>query len=575
MPLPHAHQVLWFLGIFLGLWALSVILRSPRRKPGGSTAAAAPAPVPTPTRPRPTLVSAQHSRRLGLALLPVSLAIVIAGSALRRWVYYGDTLDDAWTFWDIAGLAGLVFAAILLTRALIGDRAKGRDRCPACWYDMSGSAAAGRLTCPECGHVSKTPADLRRARRSKPFIAFAAILLLISLWLPRLDDARKHGWKMLIPTAVMIAFMDHLPENWIVDNWQATDESVLSARLRASTTPKYLKSWAKRRVEARYEHPASFEQFTRASLLWYSALTTVPPVTERQAEILVQTAMAEDPGIAQSAYQGLFETSRQKRPLTAFLDTVAPRYADLIASRLRADTFEEFYRAASLAFYAKIPDNELIPSSTRWIHDPGITVNQRSQVMGLLSPFVTTDPSVERLILDLPSKVAPEHREQAWIAIASMASYAEITPAIHDALIDQLSGSISPKQRWHTFYPILEGPSADPSTAAGILAKARADPVYFRATFDAFDKYFFGDAGPVFDLHNQILTLALQSPDPALVAVAVQRAAIVRGSVARVDHVRAALRNLADHPDPAVAKTAREIIDWYEASAENPANAPR
>jgi hypothetical protein len=575
MPLPHAHQVLWFLGIFLGLWALSVILRSPRRKPGGSTAAAAPAPVPTPTRPRPTLVSAQHSRRLGLALLPVSFAIVIAGSALRRWVYYGDTLDDAWTFWDIAGLAGLVFAAILLTRALIGDRAKGRDRCPACWYDMSGSAAAGRLTCPECGRISKTRADLRRARRSKPLIAFAAILLLISLWIPRLDDARKHGWKILIPTAVMIALIDHLPEDWIVDKWPANDESVLSARLLAPTTPKYLKNWAKDRVEARYTHPASYEQFTRAGLLWYHISSSPRPATERQAEVLVQAAMSEDPTIAQSAYSALFGTSRMEIPPSSFLDTVAPRYADLIASRLRADTFEEFYRAASLAFYAKIPDIELIPSSTRWIHDPGITVNQRSQVMGLLSPFVTTDPSVERLILDLPSKVVPEHREQAWIAIAGVASYAEITPAIRDALIEQLSSSIPEMLRWRIIWSLLQGPSADSKTSPLLVSKAQSDPQYLAETYRATWKANLEDSGPAFDFRNHILTLALQSTDPEIVRVAVHHAAMIRGSVARIDHVRAALRNLADHADPAVAKTAREIVDWYETPAENPVITPR
>jgi hypothetical protein len=574
MPLPHAHQVLWFLGIFLGLWALSVILRSPRRKPGGSTAAAAPAPVPTPTRPRPTLVSAQHSRRLGLALLPVSLAIVIAGSALRRWVF-GDTLNDAWTFWDIAGLAGLVFAAILLTRALIGDRAKGRDRCPACWYDMSGSAAAGRLTCPECGHVSKTPADLRRARRSKPLIACAVVLALASLWIPRIHDARERGWKMLIPTAMLIALIDHAPEHWIVDTWPADDASTLSRRLADGETPAYLKRWAKERVKARYEHPASYEQFKRLRPLSLHLLTWPQVATPRQTEVLVQAVMSEDPSIASAAWNDLFHRRRELPSYREHLSLVAPLHADLIARRLHSDEFEEFFRALSLSSDAGMTENDLITICTRWIQKPSITMEQASRIVPMLAHHVASDPVIEATILRLPHQFDPLQRDEAWYSIAAIASYAKITPAIRDALLQRLSVSISHRLRWQIVWSLIQGPSADPATRAMLLAKAQSDPVYLRDTFDASTRNYVEDTGPAFDLRNHILTIALQSPDPGLLRDAVQYAAANRGSVARIDHVRDALRNLSTHPDPEIVKTAREIIDWYETPAEKPAEAPR
>ena len=38
--------------------------------------------------------------------------------------------------------------APLLVWAMFGDRARGRRRCPRCWYDMSGATL---LKCPECG----------------------------------------------------------------------------------------------------------------------------------------------------------------------------------------------------------------------------------------------------------------------------------------------------------------------------------------------------------------------------------------------------------------------------------------
>lgn len=50
----------------------------------------------------------------------------------------------------VSALAWLVMGGgvVLLGRALLWDRARGRRRCPKCWYDMSG---VDSLRCPECG----------------------------------------------------------------------------------------------------------------------------------------------------------------------------------------------------------------------------------------------------------------------------------------------------------------------------------------------------------------------------------------------------------------------------------------
>src|SRR6266478_5076995 len=62
--------------------------------------------------------------------------------------------------WSSLGLSlGLILVA--LWAIAIGDRARGRPRCPRCWYDMTGAPSP---TCPECGHTARNPGDLLRAR---------------------------------------------------------------------------------------------------------------------------------------------------------------------------------------------------------------------------------------------------------------------------------------------------------------------------------------------------------------------------------------------------------------------------
>ena len=52
-----------------------------------------------------------------------------------------------WLFW-IVGTLLFLSGLVLLYGALWGDRAKGRLRCPKCWYNMTGSFEAGKLVCP-------------------------------------------------------------------------------------------------------------------------------------------------------------------------------------------------------------------------------------------------------------------------------------------------------------------------------------------------------------------------------------------------------------------------------------------
>jgi hypothetical protein len=76
--------------------------------------------------------------------------------------------------WFIALAAVSLLGVWLAAWAIYGDPARGRRRCPTCWYDMSGTPASRR--CPECGHACEEEKDLLRPRRRR-FLATIGIFL--------------------------------------------------------------------------------------------------------------------------------------------------------------------------------------------------------------------------------------------------------------------------------------------------------------------------------------------------------------------------------------------------------------
>jgi len=107
----------------------------------------------------------------------------------------------AWIFTALMWLC-LAGSLLLFARFIIGDRARGRRRCPKCWYDMSGAAAAdGRYTCPECGRI---PRALSKTRRRKRWAALATLTLLASYAVFTTPRVRDHGWIGAVPTTALV-----------------------------------------------------------------------------------------------------------------------------------------------------------------------------------------------------------------------------------------------------------------------------------------------------------------------------------------------------------------------------------
>jgi hypothetical protein len=168
-------------------------------------------------RKRQALRSEREPRDIQRAL--IAIALLIAGSALSAWKAIDVTrsmtdyqLDDAGIVLAIAsGLA--IFSAMLSVWALIGDRSRGRLRCPKCWYNMEGIDTP---QCPECGKAIKSARHLRQARRMKwPFVLSMLCLGTAIYGLVSLKRIEETSYMALVPTRVLMIGWNILPDSWI------------------------------------------------------------------------------------------------------------------------------------------------------------------------------------------------------------------------------------------------------------------------------------------------------------------------------------------------------------------------
>lgn len=105
-----------------------------------------------------------------------------------------------WVFYAAAALLALAGFALAL-RFAWGDRARGRLRCPRCWYDMRGVAS---LRCPECGRTARSESRLKRTRRRLWMAPAALALLLAGAAAGIAPRAQRDGWLWPVPTTVMV-----------------------------------------------------------------------------------------------------------------------------------------------------------------------------------------------------------------------------------------------------------------------------------------------------------------------------------------------------------------------------------
>jgi hypothetical protein len=179
------------------------------------------------------------------------------------------------------GALGGVLAAVTLGAIVVAwraDPARGRRRCPKCWYDFAGLSG---LKCPECGHEAWDESELGKTRRSVG-MALVGVLLLLAAWLVTMwPSVQRKGLLGVTPTWVLIAFWEKLPDSYLYGfsgrEGEIPSEGPLCARLYDKRDGWQVR-WLDKRIEAGVlESPDLGEFVRRAGLTTYSHQWTNRP----------------------------------------------------------------------------------------------------------------------------------------------------------------------------------------------------------------------------------------------------------------------------------------------------------
>lgn len=110
----------------------------------------------------------------------------------------------AWLFW-MGVAAAVALGAGLLAWALFGDRARGRPRCPKCWYDLS---KLDSPRCPECGvEFGDNPRSKLRTRRRWKLAGLGAAVMLAVPGALVGREAHQKGFVPSLPNKVLIRLL--------------------------------------------------------------------------------------------------------------------------------------------------------------------------------------------------------------------------------------------------------------------------------------------------------------------------------------------------------------------------------
>ncbi len=218
--------LLWIIASIMSCWCFSVIVRTlsdwvaTKRK-----------------RLAPQYNKKSKWIALAVFVLCAATAYFTASYAIELESEYSYDATGISTPIGIVSASVCVFAGFLIVWGLIGDRARGRIRCPRCWYDMS---AAQNLTCPECGNEAKNQRAFTKSRRPKwPFVLAAFFLSTGGYTFSVSQRVVDTGeWLAVVPTWFLMLGWERLPENWIYNNWDSNAAmyySCLEDRLESSS----------------------------------------------------------------------------------------------------------------------------------------------------------------------------------------------------------------------------------------------------------------------------------------------------------------------------------------------------
>ena len=218
MQIEHSIVALWIICSMLACWAFSLIVR------WWSDARAR----------KLDRLNAQYSpgsRWLAGTLVCICvLGSVLAGYS-AAWISARPNIGGVrLTPLGAIGIGMMMFACLLIVWGAIGDRSRGRMRCPRCWYDMRDSNG---LPCPECGKEVQLEKHFYRTRRPRwAFVVALLFLVFGGIGIGFNAKLRNHGMAGFVPSRLLISHWERLPANWIHDTGIGTDQRHLTERIR-------------------------------------------------------------------------------------------------------------------------------------------------------------------------------------------------------------------------------------------------------------------------------------------------------------------------------------------------------
>lgn len=193
----------------------------------------------------------------GPVVMAAGVGVFVGG---MYWADLGrerESLFQRVTVWTLAaGLVVLLGIAVSIVGLRL-DPAKGRRRCPGCWYDFA--AMSLRSVCPECGRVAKSEGELGRTRRSGRLALVGVGIVALSYVVLVTGKMLAFGWKAAVPTTVLIAGMEWLPETLIQPTLGAMDGS-LASRIERFELWEWQSEWYAQRQAALVAKTTSVEE---------------------------------------------------------------------------------------------------------------------------------------------------------------------------------------------------------------------------------------------------------------------------------------------------------------------------
>lgn len=140
---------------------------------------------------------------------------------MQQQTWIDGILAMPWIAWSAGGLL-VALGLVLSWRFLFSDRARGRRRCPKCWYDLRGTPG---MRCSECGHEARRERALFRTRRRWRAGSAAILLTFAGVALAIGAKVRMDGWPSLLPTTALLWCMPpcHSDSSFGAVHWAETE----------------------------------------------------------------------------------------------------------------------------------------------------------------------------------------------------------------------------------------------------------------------------------------------------------------------------------------------------------------